>query len=323
MLTLPLVLAILPLSALAHDHSVSHPLLAERATSSKKSLFTKSHGTYPTTDVPGPAPLAAWTSAYNAAKKAGQIPSIPPTTIVNYNPVYPSSYKGNPCNFYSTKCNATGDIHTGPSGVAGIAFDDGPQPASTALLTYLSKQKQKATHFLIGSRIVDNPDVFTDTVTSGGHLAVHTWSHPMMTSLTDAEVLGELGWTIQIIWDKSGKLPAFWRPPYGDVDDRVRAIAKHVYGLTTVTWSEDPRDWCIESSGQSACGVGNGPQNVAELNAELAHFIKDPKKGGLIILEHSISTKQVAAFEKLYPNMKKAGWKPKAIPDMTGLSWYQ
>lgn len=28
------------------------------------------------------------------------------------------------------------------------------------------------------------------------------------------QVVGELGWTAQIIFDQSGKVPAFWRPPY-------------------------------------------------------------------------------------------------------------
>lgn len=82
-----------------------------------------------------------------------------------------------------------------------------------------------------------------------------------MTTLTDAQVLGELGWTsvsprvlsicdaqtplsrhrLQIIFDNTGRLPAFWRPPYGDVDNRVRAIAKQVFGLQTVIWNYDTR----------------------------------------------------------------------------------
>lgn len=43
-----------------------------------------------------------------------------------------------------------------------------------------------------------------------------------MTAFTDEQVLGELGWTAQLIYDYSGLAPAYWRPPYGDVDNRVR-----------------------------------------------------------------------------------------------------
>lgn len=42
-----------------------------------------------------------------------------------------------------------------------------------------------------------------------------------MTTLTDLQVLGELGWTLQIIYDKSGLIPTFWRPPYGKSVDPV------------------------------------------------------------------------------------------------------
>lgn len=61
----------------------------------------------------------------------------------------------------------------------------------------------------------------------GDHLAVHTWSHSHMTTRSDHDILGELGWTMQIISDLSDgrTLPKYWRPPFGDVDDRVRAIA--------------------------------------------------------------------------------------------------
>ena len=34
-------------------------------------------------------------------------------------------------------------------------------------------------------------------------------------------------------------LHRFWRPPFGDVDNRVRTIAKEVFGLTTVIWNQE------------------------------------------------------------------------------------
>ena len=43
-----------------------------------------------------------------------------------------------------------------------------------------------------------------------------------MTTLTDMEVLGELGWTSQAIYDHSGLVPKFWRPPY--VSQQIRCL---------------------------------------------------------------------------------------------------
>lgn len=61
-----------------------------------------------------------------------------------------------------------------------------------------------------------------------------------MTTKTNGEVLAELGWTMQIIHNSTGgRVPKYWRPPYGDSDARVRAIAKEVFGLTTVIWNRE------------------------------------------------------------------------------------
>lgn len=62
---------------------------------------------------------------------------------------------------------------------------------------------------------------------SGDDIAVHTWTHPYMTTLSNEQVVAEIGWTMQIIHDSTGgRLPRFWRPPYGDSDNRVRAICR-------------------------------------------------------------------------------------------------
>jgi chitin deacetylase len=39
-------------------------------------------------------------------------------------------------------------------------------------------------------------------------------------------VVGELGWCMKIIEDLSGRKPKYFRPPYGDIDNRVRALAQ-------------------------------------------------------------------------------------------------
>lgn len=113
-----------------------------------------------------------------------------------------------------------------------------------------------------------------------------------MTSKTDMQVLGELGWTMQVILNQSGLVPSFWRPPYGDIDNRVRAIAKEVFGLYSVLWNQvrtsvnlgielmrcdkDTFDWCLKEGGGSSC-VGFGPLTDAGLDAELQKFYTGPK----------------------------------------------
>ena len=61
-----------------------------------------------------------------------------------------------------------------------------------------------------------------------------------MSTLSNAQVVAELGWTMQLIYTSTGgRLARYWRPPYGDTDARVDAIAKAVFGLTTVIWNHE------------------------------------------------------------------------------------
>lgn len=63
-----------------------------------------------------------------------------------------------------------------------------------------------------------------------------------MTTQSNEQVVAELYWTLRAIKEVTGVTTRCWRPPYGDVDDRVRAIASQM-GMTTVLWDEDTDDW--------------------------------------------------------------------------------
>lgn len=58
---------------------------------------------------------------------------------------------------------------------------------------------------MIGSNILENSDEFTRAFsTNQDDIAVHTWTHPYMTTLTNSQLLGEFGWTIEIIHNSTG-----------------------------------------------------------------------------------------------------------------------
>ncbi|KAF8927885.1 chitin deacetylase [Dissophora ornata] len=58
-----------------------------------------------------------------------------------------------------------------------------------------------------------------------------------MTSLTNEQVVAELKWTEKVIFDTIGVTPIYWRPPFGDVDARVRNIATQL-GYKTSIWTQ-------------------------------------------------------------------------------------
>lgn len=62
-----------------------------------------------------------------------------------------------------------------------------------------------------------------------------------MTSMTNEEAFAELYFSKKAIFDILGVTVRCWRPPYGDVDDRIRFIAQAL-DMRTVVWNEDTDD---------------------------------------------------------------------------------
>lgn len=97
------------------------------------------------------------------------------------------------------------------------------------------------THFVIGLNIIRYSKQFSTAFNvNQDDIAVHTWTHPHMTTLSNEDVVAQLAWTMELIHNSTGgRVPRFWRPPYGDTDARVSAIAKEVLGLTTIIWNKE------------------------------------------------------------------------------------
>lgn len=283
-------------------------------------------------DAPDPKLLPkAWVDKYNAAKKAGLIPDVPlakedPTAGVAY-PAGTDAKKA--CSWTVSKCN-TDDIFEAPDNSVAFGIDDGPTGNGTPkYLDILSDQAISATHFLIGSAIVWNPEAFKKLANASPqqHLGVHTWSHTLQTTKTDLEVLGDLGWVQQIIYDMTGLIPAFWRPPEGDVDARVRAIAKHVLGMQTVLWTHDADDWCLRQGKGTAKSIDSCVKSAPNLKTVQAAEVKwaSPKTDnkGWITLNHETTDQSSEAFEAMVKAAKKEKWNVVGtIPDLQGLNWY-
>ncbi|KAI6016173.1 carbohydrate esterase family 4 protein [Pisolithus microcarpus] len=173
----------------------------------------------------------------------------------------------------------------------GVSFDDGPAFYSMQLLDYLSSINVTSTFFVVGSRVVERPQVLIEEYMTGHEIAVHTWSHRPLTMLTTEQVVAELGWTRKAIKDVLGVTPTLMRPPYGDIDDRVRAISLAM-GMVPVIWTRTPsgatfdtNDWKVPG------GVVNGSQSFATFQAILNNAtVLDT---GFIVLEHDLYSQTV------------------------------
>ncbi|KAL7417365.1 hypothetical protein BDY24DRAFT_88798 [Mrakia frigida] len=250
----------------------------------------------------------AWTDALAAAVAAGKIPDLPPATLTQGYPSYSNNLDpAGPVACHNTRgCSIASDKLVAPDGMIGISQDDGPLPPGRTLNSFFEAQKINATHFYIGGNVLGNYDIFLQArAIPGQHFAVHTWTHPYMSSLSNEGVVAELGWTMQILADSNyGKIPAHWRPPFGDVDNRVRAIAKEVFGLQTIIWGveRDSEDWTLTNL-----------DNEEAVKATITGFLEGPKAPGMIMLQHELSDRAVNAFITLWPSYLSNGWDCRTI----------
>jgi len=137
-----------------------------------------------------------------------------------------------------------------------------------------------------------------------------------MTTKSNLEVVAELGWSMWLIHNSTGgRIPRFWRPPYGDSDMRIRAVAKEVFGLVTVIWNQDTDDWTLDQ---------NPPGTTLDKVAiQMQTWLTGPKTPGLVILEHELSDLAVSSFMSAYPLMVSNGWKVVSLAQTDGLGVYQ
>ena len=135
-----------------------------------------------------------WVNAYNAAVAAGKIPNITQSVqTAGVTPTYPGQDPGSPtiCSA-SYGCRQPADIWDGPSGYLLTSFDDGPLAPTATLRQFMNQNNETTTHFFIGTNIMYNPPIFQQVFEAGDDIAVHTWTHRYMTTLSSLEVVGEV-----------------------------------------------------------------------------------------------------------------------------------
>jgi peptidoglycan/xylan/chitin deacetylase (PgdA/CDA1 family) len=195
----------------------------------------------------------------------------------------------------------------------GFGYDDGPNCSHNALYNFMAENKQKATMFFIGSNVMNWPLQALRAKQDGHELCIHTWSHSAMTTLSNEGAFAELYYTRQAIKAVTGVTPKCWRPPYGDVDNRIRAIAGFL-NLTNILWSDDTFDWQEGSNNITAETIKGNYQKVFDKakNGEYNTY-------GAIVLNHEINNKTMQHMIEEYPKIKE-NFKY-IVPIAAGMNW--
>lgn len=75
-------------------------------------------------------------------------------------------------------CTAPTDIITCPStNQWGLTYDDGPSLVTRTMTKFLLEKKMTATFFIVGSRVLEFPDILREQVAQGHHIGMHSKIH--------------------------------------------------------------------------------------------------------------------------------------------------
>jgi peptidoglycan/xylan/chitin deacetylase (PgdA/CDA1 family) len=124
-----------------------------------------------------------------------------------------------------------------------ITVDDGPDPRYTpAVLAALHRHGIRATFFVVGRNAAAHPSLVRAIADEGHHLANHSWSHPDLRHLPEAQVRDELQRTSELLEKATGRATTWFRAPGGDWAPVTMRVCSAL-GLRPMGWSVDPADW--------------------------------------------------------------------------------
>ncbi|KPB04409.1 polysaccharide deacetylase family protein [Bacillus sp. CHD6a] len=110
------------------------------------------------------------------------------------------------------------------------------------MLETLKNHGVKATFFLEGRWVKENPSMAKMIIDAGHEVGNHSYTHPNMKTLGSTAVREQLLKTNEVIEAISGSKVTWFAPPSGSYRDEVVNIA-HDMKLGTIMWSVDTIDW--------------------------------------------------------------------------------
>ncbi len=191
-----------------------------------------------------------------AAAKPAQRPAAVKTTANNgyRTPPVSGPVPRNPDLALSSNFSRTGGLSYSRVPVDGkfiaMTFDDGPHPSNTPrLLDMLRTRNIKATFYVIGRNVDLYPQVVRRIVNEGHEVGNHTYTHRLLSKLSDSEVRNEISRCRDAVGRAAGVKPRTLRPPYGGLLERQRQMVMSEFGYPTIMWNVDPLDWKNRNAG--------------------------------------------------------------------------
>ena len=203
-------------------------------------------------------------------------------------------------------------VSNGPRGTDRIALTldmGGRLEPAVDIVRWLIEHDVKATLFPTGKSgtqteqgkaalllAAQRPDLF--------EFANHSWDHPSFVDLTDAQIADQLTRSETAISGLIGRTTKpFFRPPFGAVNNAVRAgVGRAGWGYT-VMWDIDTIDWRPTADG--------GPTA-----ADIVTKVTSKAQGGSIVLMHLGGWHTLEALPGILAGLESKGLRPVTLTEM-------
>lgn len=175
-----------------------------------------------------------------------------------------------------------------------LTFDDGPYDRVTnRIVKVLAKHDSRATFFVVGNRVERYADTMKNAYNKGNQIATHTFDHGDLSKMKKKQIRHELKRAFRVMKKINGENPTMLRPPYGNVNDKMRQTIR----IPMIYWNVDTEDWASRNKDKilSRC-----------------KSIKD----GDIVLMHDLYPSTAAAVEKLVPKLRKKGFQLVTVEEL-------
>jgi peptidoglycan-N-acetylglucosamine deacetylase len=180
-----------------------------------------------------------------------------------------------------------------------LTFDDGPGDQTTAVLRTLRAAGQRATFFILGKQILEEP-AMPQLQRAAGAVGDHSFSHAQLPPLNDRDLEREIVHTQDLLQRSSGGPVRLFRPPFGLRNPKIdRMLREH--GMLDVLWNVDTED------GRSA-----GPAAIYRLAVE-------GMRPGSIILMHESAPNTLDVLPRILAELRRRGLQSVSVPELLAL----
>ncbi len=172
-----------------------------------------------------------------------------------------------------------------------LTFDDGPDNNCLKLMELFQKEDVKATFFVVGKKVKENPEIAKKIAEAGHEIGNHSYTHALLPQKTPEEIKKEIVDTQNAIKDATGQEPKLLRPPNLKQDDKVLAVLKEL-NMKSIMSSISPGDW-----------------DKKKTKEEIVETVVSKAKAGDIVVMHSWRNETLEGMPEIIKSLKEKGFK--------------